>query len=98
MPAAVEGWGNGITWGKAGWRENPCGPLGMGSETEGRLQQFYCSMAATSLTQQGLGSQEGIERCEPTFSLLVVPMGVVLAVAEGDRGVWEQSNESEEEG
>lgn len=36
-PAGVEAWGNGITWGKAGWGENPCDPLGMGLETEGTL-------------------------------------------------------------
>lgn len=45
MPAAVEGWSSGITWGKAGWGENSRGPLGVGSETEGRLRQFYCYRA-----------------------------------------------------
>lgn len=50
MPAAFEGWGNGITWGKVGWGENPCGLLGMGSETEGRLHQFYCYVAGFDTT------------------------------------------------
>lgn len=67
-----------------------------------RQKGDYSSFTATGLglTQQELGSQEGMERCESTFRLLVVLTGVVLVVAEGDCGVWElkQSNESGEEG